>query len=382
MNQTASGKMKSTVAEIPFKLVSNVIHLRVSVNKSAPLTFILDTGASNSLISLERSDELNLKSLAKVPVGAAGTAEVFGHIIESANLEISGLENFTVPIQVAIPFAELAPFEGNRIDGVLGYEFFTSFTIEIDYEAQILRLYDKNKFAYSGKGAKIPLEFKHNHPHLKCRIRLENNQTVEGDFVVDTGAGLSLSLTKSFTENNRLLEKVPQKIRTVTAVGANGLTHGFVGRFAGLELGEFYLENPIVSFMLDEKGVFATSEFFEGLIGGELLKKFKVIFDYEGKRMILEKNSSFEEPQNYDTSGIILALENGDFKVAALTENSPATEAGLNSGDALIEIEGVPTSQFSLHEISEKLKAEVPLGIKIRRGNSVLEKRLNLRKLV
>jgi predicted aspartyl protease len=382
MNQTAPEKRFNEEIVIPFELISNKIYLQVSVNKSEPLAFILDTGAANSLISLERIEELNLKTLSKIPVGGAGNAEVFGHIIESANAAVIGLNDFVVPIQVVFPFAELSGFEGKQVDGVLGYEFFSHFAVEIDYEEKLLRLYNKTSFKYSGKGTRIPLDFKHNHPHLQAEIYLADGESVVGDFVVDTGSGLSLTLTKPFTETNELLEKSLQKIKTPTGIGVGGITQGFVGRFEGLKLGDFKVNNPIVSFMMDENGVFATSDFFEGNIGGDILKKFKVIFDYENKVMILEKNSSFERLQNYDTGGIFLALEKGEIKVMGLTEDSPATEAMIEVGDALTELDGLPISQFSLSQIREKLKAEGQIILKIKRGIEVLEKKLELRKLV
>ena len=53
----ASGR--SAVA-IPFELDDNHIYLSLSVNGSRPLPFMLDTGASQTLISLKTAHSLNL----------------------------------------------------------------------------------------------------------------------------------------------------------------------------------------------------------------------------------------------------------------------------------------------------------------------------------
>ena len=75
-----------------------------------------------------------------------------------------------------------------------------------------------------------------------------------------------------------------------------------VGRLPRLQLGRFTLTEPGGPLRSRSKGAFASSE-FSGVIGGELLRRFKVIFDYAHKRMILEPNASLAEPFEYDMSG-------------------------------------------------------------------------------
>lgn len=380
MRESAAERTKDVVATIPFRLAgNNIIYLAVSVNGS-PLEFVLDTGATTSLINLERTGELNLKTLSTVPIGGAGSAEVFGHIIEPADVTIAGLEGFTVPVQVAFPFAEVSAFEENSIDGILGYEFFSSFTVEIDYAERELRLYDKDAFEYAGSGTRIPLEFRTNHPHLRATIFPGGGEAIEGDFVVDTGAGLSISLTKPFTEKNGLLQKISKKIKTPTAIGVGGVTNGYVGRFEKLVLGDEVIEDTIASFMMDAHGVFATSDLFEGIIGGEILRNYTVIFDYQNSAMFLEKDAL--ERAEYDMSGIFPARDGTGFRIAGLTEDSPATEAGLEAGDILIWIDGAPAAEYSLSGLRERLKISGNIGLRIKRGDEVLEKQLELRVLV
>lgn len=380
MREPAAERTNNVVATIPFRLAHNhIIYLAVSVN-GAPLEFVLDTGATTSLINLESIGELNIKSLSQVPIGGAGNAEVFGHIIEPADVEIAGLEDFTVPLQVAFPFAEVSAFEESSIDGILGYEFFSSFTVEIDYKEKLLTLYEKDGFEYSGAGSRVALELRSNHPHLKATIFPGNGEAIEGDFVVDTGAGLSISMTRPFTEQNGLLEKVSKKIKTPTAIGVGGVTQGYVSRFEKLVLGDAVIEDPIASFMMDENGVFATSDFFEGIIGGEILRNYTVVFDYQSGSMFLEKEAS--ERAEYDMSGIFPAREGTGFRIAGLTENSPATEAGLKMGDIIVGIDGAPAGEYSLSGLGERSKVSGNLGLKIRRGDEILEKHLELRVLV
>jgi hypothetical protein len=124
-----------------------------------------------------------------------------------------------------------------------------------------------------------------------------------------------------------------------------------VGRWPSLQLGHFTLTDPVIHFAQDRKGAFASSD-FGGVIGGELLRRFKVVFDYAHKRMILEPNAHLADRFDYDMSGIRLRAEGADLKqlkVIRLVENSPAVEAGLREGDLISAIDGRPAARLYPH---------------------------------
>lgn len=367
---------------IPFEVRNNKIVLSVSVNNIGPLSFVLDTGAANSLVSLDKVEQLKLKTLSKIPVAGAGNSEVFGYIVEPVQIQVSGLKTATFPVQVAFPLAELSKFEGSRVDGILGYEFFSNFVVEIDYHLKRLRLYPKDRFAYTGAGSRIPLEFRNNHPHFKGSIQVSTGENIDADFILDTGSGLSLAVTKTFAEKHNLLPKLQTKIKTPTGLGVAGVTHGFVGRLKSLKLGGYSIDNPIITLMMDGKGVFATSEYFEGNVGGDLMKKFRVFLDYERKQMILEKNESFLEKQTYDASGLFLSQEANGITVVGVADNSPAIEAKIEVGDVILEVDGRQASTLRLERIRERFMVPKPAKLKIRRGEKQLNVNLSLRVLV
>ena len=78
-------------------------------------------------------------------------------------------------------------------------------------------------------------------------------------------------------------------------------------------------------------GAFASTE-SQGNIGGMILEKFKIILDYKNNRVILEPNARFDDPIDYIRSGLDLESvgENyHSFKIKAVAEDSPASDAGL-----------------------------------------------------
>jgi len=81
--------------------------------------------------------------------------------------------------------------------------------------------------------------------------------------------------------------------------GVGGNQQVITGRANAVKLGSFTLKNVPVQFSLDTEGAGASEE-NDGLIGGEILRRFKVTLDYSRKRMILEPNKSFNDPYNLE----------------------------------------------------------------------------------
>jgi hypothetical protein len=57
---------------IPFEQSDNLIYLQVQVNNSAPLQFVLDSGASVFVIGQSQAKTLNLKTEEKDKLAGAG----------------------------------------------------------------------------------------------------------------------------------------------------------------------------------------------------------------------------------------------------------------------------------------------------------------------
>jgi hypothetical protein len=60
-------------------------------------------------------------------------------------------------------------------------------------------------------------------------------------------------------------------------------------------LGTFVIARPVVALSIATRGSTADSS-YDGAIGAEVLMRFKVIFDYLRKRLILERTSDGDEP--------------------------------------------------------------------------------------
>jgi len=102
-------------------------------------------------------------------------------------------------------------------------------------------------------------------------------------------------------------------------------------------------------------------------------------------RVILEPNARFDEPTDYNRSGLVLesAGENyRRFSIKAVADGSPGSEAGLRVGDTLIAIDGQKVSELSLSELRFKLQRAKTCELLVERNGARLGIPLKLRDLI
>lgn len=385
-SSTQSLAAQAKVASIPIEVDGeNYVFIKASVNGSAPLNFILDSGAGSGLVLyFKAAQALGLKLQGKGKGGGAGEGTFATTSIKGVSLSFPGVEMGNQTF-VVFPPGKNSAFD-RVVDGVIGYTLFSRYVVEVDYQSRVVNLYEPKTYQYMGSGESIPLRILSNVPFARMKIPIEGRKPLEGDFIVDLGAGrFTVILNTVLVESNNLLAVAKKTIKEPGAEGVGGDVKLLVGRVPSLQLGSFTLTDPVVHFAQDRKGAFASSE-FSGVIGGELLRRFKVLFDYAHKRMILEPNAGLAEPFEYDMSGIRLRAGGEDFKtvrVQRLVENSPATEAGVREGDLISAIDGKPTAELSLSQIKHMFRQqdqEYLLGVI--RGEEKKQIKLKLRRLV
>ena len=367
----ASGQ---SARRIPFELVGNHIYLRGSVNNSAPLWFLLDTGAAGSYLDAQRAKAIGL--------GVQGESKTV--VISFPGVRLRDQAFSIQPLGFWI-------YDGHAVDGMLGYDFISRFVVQIDYVNKTINLFEPRGYKYLGSGEVIPLIMLEDDsggkvPLVCARIMQPGRDPIEGKFIADTGVRGALSFNSPFVEANKLLQSTQKTIQA--PLGGGSMVRESkqpVGRVPNLQLGSFSFKNPVTIFFLDKKGVLASPE-FDGVIGGEILRRFKVVFDYSRQRMILEPNRHFSEPDEFDMSGLLLVAEGEAFKILKvkhLVEDSPATRAGLREGDVILAVNGTPASKLSLEQVRTMFKKEgQSYLLSIKRGAETLRIRIRLRRLI
>jgi Aspartyl protease len=278
--------------KIPLEIDNKIILIRVSVNGSKPLKFIFDTGASASIISAQRAADLGLKTKGEAK-GTATGGKIQGSFIEGVSLSVQGAE---VSDQTIGAFTLPMP-PGFEFDGIIGYDFINQFVVELDYLNKTMNLHNPGTYQYSGKGEVIPLILGGRTPLARTKIILERRAPLEARLEVDTGGDNTFVIYGSFVKKKKLVEAT-QQTNQETRRGAGGEEQVVNTQFKAAQLGSFVFKNPPAELALNTERGDAGED---GLIGGEILRRFKVILDYSRQQMILEPNKNFDDP--YDLEG-------------------------------------------------------------------------------
>ncbi|MBL7960010.1 aspartyl protease family protein [bacterium] len=371
---------------IPFEWVSNHIVMKVKINNSRPLSFLLDTGNKYAIVELETAKELGLTLEGEVEVKGAGSETPKGAYVNAASFAIPGYDGFSQPVKLALPLRRLASVFGHDFDGIIGSEFIKQFVLELDYQNHKMILHDRKKFQYSGKGESIPVKLSHaGHLLVEATVVLPGDESVTGTFCIDIGSGGALLLNSPFVAERKLLDKGIKTIRTIGKVGAGGSTVGQVGRTMELRIGGFKISNPVTQFSQDKAGAHANASEM-GNIGAQIMRRFNIIFDYNHDRIFLEPNASFNESfETAFTGGLSIIADGMDYHVFHITdilENSPASEAGLQKVDIIESVDGKPASDMTLTQLKDMLEICVTHTLNVRRGDKAMEVKLTPRELL
>ena len=368
----------NSALKIPFELFGNLILVQVRVNNSDSLRFILDTGADTSVIDAQQARASRLKPQGKI-VGSGGGGSAEATFTRGVSVSLPGVALLNQTIYV-LPLDSLFAI-GRKIDGVLGNDILKEFVVEIDYSARTINLYEPHGYQYSGSGDVIPLAMDEGLPFVRASVTLEGRAPIEAKFEIDSGSTGALLFNTPFVEKHNVLASVPKTIQTNIG-GVGGMAKMRIGRVNSLRVGQFVIDRPITRLSQGLQGDYASSK-YDGLIGGEILRRFTVTVDYSRRHMILEKNSHFAEPYEIDMSGIELVKDGDDLLVDDVDENSSAVAAGVKGGDILLAINGHPAAEFTLDQIRTMFMQDgKEYLLTLKRDGNVLHIKLKLKRII
>ena len=375
----------SSATDIPFELNANKIYLRVHINK-APFWFILDSGAIFDVLDKEWARALSVKLSDEDEVRGAGEGSVQMAVGSGVTLRLPGLEIVKPSITILPIHSSISKSEGRAVDGLLGFDFFKSFVVEIDYTNKRIGVHEPKTYRYAGPGKIIPLQETRGHSFINTTLVLAGGREVQARLLVDTGARMGIMLNSPFVDAHQLLSTTSPKIDSIISIGVGGAYRSAVARVESLRVGPFTIKSPVATLSRSKSGVLAGAD-YDGIIGAEILRRFKVIIDYSRDRMTIEPNSYFNEPHEYDMSGLFLVAEGPNlktYKIYQVLDGSPAAESGLQKDDEISAINGQPAASFTLEQIRQmfKRKAGVEYKLGVKRNKQLVTVVLRLRKLI
>jgi hypothetical protein len=373
------------LARMPFELLANAVFLPLRVNGRGPYLFSLDTGSSNSVIASEVTHELELVAGQTFSSSGAGSDSNMATHIGPVHFGLPGGVERSVTDGALISMSGLWPLIGKRFYGEVGFDVFGSLVVEIDYERRILSLYDPDRFRYRGAAPKLPARFYGAYdPQVEGELMTPGRAPIPVRFTLDTGAGGTI-VSSPIVAKNQLLQAVGRTIKAQDRGVGGAMPSEVSAQLSALRIGPFTLQRPIVALSLDKAGSLS-NEAISVNLGGNILRRFKVIIDYVNRWVILEPNRSFAQPFRSDASGLLIEAKGHNFRtfvVDGVVPGSPANDAKIARGDEIVSINGRHAAPFALWELEDQLKtvgSTVTIGV--RHNGRVVPKALHLRSLI
>ena len=378
-------------AVIHFKLINNLIFIPVTVN-GVDLNFLLDTGVDETiLLSIDDKEAVSLNDVEKIQLRGLGSAASIEGLRSTNNiLSINGLtdKNHTIYIVLDQGF-NFSSHIGIPVNGIIGYHFFKNNLVEINYDQKKIIVRPENEInrkkmfkSYTS----LPISIEKNKPYLDAFVTI-SEQEIPAKLLLDLGNSDALWL---FQDINSNIKAPSNNFEDFLGVGFSGEVLGKRTKISEFKMDKFIFHNPIIA-MPDTNSVKSVNIVKDrvGSVGGEIFKRFSVVFDYNNSKMFLRKSNQYDAPFHYNLSGIEVQnnglqwiqetvtlgtdskdqnLMANEFKykfslqpnyiISNIRKNSQAEIVGLKVGDVIVSLNNVLGYKYTLEKINKILKAE------------------------
>lgn len=398
--------------KIRFELINNLMVIPIEVN-GTELSFVLDSGVSTPILfNLANQDSIALKNVSEITINGLGEGEPISALSSQGNFfKLGNIQNFSQKLYVVMDAGiNFSPSLGVPIHGIIGYDLFRDFIVDINYSSKIIRFYNPQS-----PGPKIGkrydtfnMEIIKRKAYLDASVSLKGEEDIDVKMLLDTGSSDAVWLF----EDERI--KLPEKnYDDYLGKGLAGDIYGKRTKIESIKIGDYDLSDAKAAF--PDMLTFNTIKDLgnrNGSLGGEILKRFNIVFDYPNGKISLRKNSNFRKPFHYNVSGIDLqhagvryvseriANFNGvvqksdrsygnvqillegatrlslvpEIIVSGIRAGSPAHSAGLKEGDVILAVNGKRIHRYKIQEIMEMLNEKEGKRVKVlvERSNSNL----------
>ncbi|MFV0573649.1 MAG: aspartyl protease family protein [Xanthomarina gelatinilytica] len=386
---------KKQTDKIRFKLINNLIILPVEINGVA-LSFLLDTGVNKSIIFnfLNITDTLQIKNTETIFLRGLGEGDAIKALKSKGNvLRVGDAININQELfAVYDPNLNFAPRLGVPLHGIIGYDLFKDFVVEINYTSKYIKLTSPAVYKYKTCRSceTLNMEFYKNKPYIYSTVKIQDKQ-VPVKLLIDSGGSDALWL---FEDDSLGIHVDNIYFEDFLGHGLTGSVYGKRTKIEEFSIKHFKLNQVNVSFPYPESLVYVKQhKDRNGSIAGNLLKRFNLIVDYPNKTITFNKNRHFHDRFEYNKSGMELEqnavrlvkekdynyISTGDFlgsennpsktsvvintkytlalkpaySIVELRAGSPAHKVGLMEGDIILSINNKSTGKYTLQEVTQ-----------------------------
>jgi hypothetical protein len=372
-----------SIITFPFDVFRGDIRFQCEVNGHT-VKMLLDDGYMwDELLfwGSPRVDSLGLEYDGSIEVGggSADAEKIISKTASGITVRFPNVE-FTEQKAVITPASSGTGSMWMGSEGQISAMFFKHFVVDINFDKMMITLIKPEDFKYQGEGTAVawkPMEF--GAWSIPATLDLVDGREISLNLLMDLGYNDRLQIWAGKENNISAPDKVlPADLgRNIQGVQ----TRGYVGRMPRIVIGGYEIKDVLVAYVSAEDSKQAMAE---AMIGLGLLSRFNLIYDYSRQRLIVKPNSTFDDAFDYDMSGLSMQKKpDGFLEIVRIYDNSPASDAGLKTGDRVISINGKPAVDFDIFERESLFSQEgKTIRLFVRRDGREWEVSLVLRRLI
>jgi hypothetical protein len=373
--------------EIPFTESNNLVVIPVVLNNFLKLNFILDTGVETPILTeIAYANIIGMEYIREVVISGPGLIDSVRALVgQKVNVKLPGNiigHNLNLLV-LQEDYLKLSEKMGMDVHGIIGYDIFQKFVVEIDYDEKILSLHRPSAFRPRKKYLPVPMEVEHSKPFLKSYVNQNKvNDTIK--LLIDTGASHALLL-----DLDQMKISIPNlTIPTRLGTGLGGEIPGQLGRIDSFRLNDYEFKEVIVSIpRADAYSQLIKRGSRQGTLGGDVLSRLRPVFDYSNETLYISKSKKYKHKFEYDMSGLSISSR-GTFLdslyVNHVREGSPADLVGIQPNDVILSINGYTPSYYPMSQLLALLrkKPNFKVKMKILRKDEKMKKIFRLKRTI
>lgn len=260
---------------IRYMCINDLIVLPVTINGNLQVNLILDTGTRNIVLFGKRFEKF-LQFIPNRNILFSGMGDgkpVFGKLSINNQVELTSLIGERIAL-VVVPNKNIF-INTPKIDGIIGYDIFQRFEIEIDPRQKIISFRSPSGLLPSGY-TQIPMRIENTKPIIDSEFFLERGINLNTNLMIDTGSQLSFLLK---TTNESLLRSSEAEV----------LGFGMSGAIEGIKTMANTITLAGINFKNQATGIILSDWHDYGSIGMGILKEYALIINYAGSYAGLKK---------------------------------------------------------------------------------------------
>ena len=275
-------------ATVKFSFDDNHVIIKGVVNGKNKFKFMLDTGASSTLISMKMAKKFGLDLVERDTIhGGSGEASVKYSAIDSIIIGSVIWRPGTIKV-LADKNMSSDLFRG--YDAILGSDFFSVFPVRVDFDKKTVTLYNNEKVELPTTG--IPVAINISSGQARKEMKLDGRPIKT---VIDLGNYGNVSIFSSYRWFYVYSDEVRYEKAHHLSQGIGSVARSVKLSIAdSLVFDDIRISEPLLELMPRPDG-FQDRKSIEALIGCGLLKRFNLLIDYPNKVIYFDRRENYKD---------------------------------------------------------------------------------------